>query len=91
MVLAVLLSTPNEVISQDALIDSVWSGSPPESAVTTLHSYVSNLRKILGGSIGRDGTGYIARLEESVLDSVEFERLSIEARETLSGEPHRGP
>jgi DNA-binding SARP family transcriptional activator len=87
MVLAVLLSNPNEVISQDKLIESVWAGHEPESAKQTLHSYVSNLRKELGGGIDREGTGYVVHVEKDGLDSARFEALVGRARGALVTSP----
>jgi DNA-binding SARP family transcriptional activator/WD40 repeat protein/tRNA A-37 threonylcarbamoyl transferase component Bud32 len=87
MVLAVLLSNPNETISQDKLIESVWAGHEPESAKQTLHSYVSNLRKELGGGIDREGTGYVVHVEKDLLDSTRFEALVGRARGALVTSP----
>ncbi len=87
MVLAVLLSNPNEVISQDRLIESVWAGHEPESAKQTLHSYVSNLRKELGGGIDREGTGYVVHVDDDGLDSTRFETLVDGARGALVDSP----
>ncbi|MGH3649453.1 MAG: AfsR/SARP family transcriptional regulator, partial [Acidimicrobiia bacterium] len=36
-------------VSQDTLIEEVWGSDPPEAAKQTPHSYVSTLRKALGG------------------------------------------
>jgi DNA-binding SARP family transcriptional activator/WD40 repeat protein len=79
-VLAVLVASANTVVGQDALIDAVWAGEPPESARQTLHTYVSTLRKALGGQIERDGDGYLLRIERSNLDSFRFEDLVDSAR-----------
>ena len=87
MVLAVLLSNPNEVTSQAKLIESVWAGHEPESAKQTLHSYVSNLRKELGGGIDREGTGYVVHVDEDGLDSTRFESLIGRARRALTTSP----
>jgi DNA-binding SARP family transcriptional activator/WD40 repeat protein/tRNA A-37 threonylcarbamoyl transferase component Bud32/energy-coupling factor transporter ATP-binding protein EcfA2 len=87
MVLAVLLSKSNEVMSQDKLIDSVWAGHPPDSANQTLHSYVSNLRKELGGGIDREGTGYVVHIDKDGLDSTRFEALVGQAREAVVTSP----
>jgi DNA-binding SARP family transcriptional activator len=87
MVLAVLLSSPNEVTSQDKLIESVWAGLEPESAKQTLHSYVSNLRKELGGGIDREGTGYVVHIDEGGLDSTRFEAMVGRAREAFINSP----
>jgi DNA-binding SARP family transcriptional activator len=37
----------NEVVSADRLIDDLWGESPPASALSTLHAYVSRLRKAM--------------------------------------------
>jgi hypothetical protein len=46
-VLAALLLSPGRYVGRDALIDLVWNGTPPDSAVKTLQSYVSRLRSVL--------------------------------------------
>jgi SARP family transcriptional regulator, regulator of embCAB operon len=46
-VLATLLMNRNRVVSVDALIDAVWDQSPVPAARTSIHSYVSNLRRLL--------------------------------------------
>ncbi|MFG6196067.1 BTAD domain-containing putative transcriptional regulator [Nonomuraea sp. JJY05] len=46
-VLARLLVARGTVVSADALIDDLYGGAPPPSALPTLHSYVSNLRRAL--------------------------------------------
>jgi len=38
----------NRAVSVDALIDAVWDQSPVPAARTSIHSYVSNLRRLLG-------------------------------------------
>ena len=47
-VLATLLMNRNRAVSVDALIDAVWDQSPVPAARTSIHSYVSNLRRLLG-------------------------------------------
>src|SRR5262245_49951481 len=47
--LAVLGLSAGEVVSTDRLIDTVWAGAPPATAVNTLQSHVSYLRGLLGG------------------------------------------
>ncbi|WP_428340431.1 BTAD domain-containing putative transcriptional regulator [Mycobacterium sp.] len=46
-VLAMLLMNRNRAVSVDALIDAVWGESPVPAARTSIHSYVSNLRRLL--------------------------------------------
>lgn len=47
-VLAMLLINRNRAVGVDALTDAVWGDAPPAGARASLHSYVSNLRKLLG-------------------------------------------
>jgi YVTN family beta-propeller protein len=47
-VLAILLLHGNEVVPAERLIEELWGESPPPSALSTLRSYVSRLRKSLG-------------------------------------------
>ncbi len=47
-VLATLLMNRNRAVSVDALIDAVWTSAPVPAARTSIHSYVSNLRRLLG-------------------------------------------
>jgi DNA-binding SARP family transcriptional activator len=49
-VLATLLMNRNRAVSVDALIDAVWDESPVPAARTSIHSYVSNLRRLLGSA-----------------------------------------
>jgi DNA-binding SARP family transcriptional activator len=47
-VLAHLILRANRVVAADLLIDGLWGEEPPESARTTLQTYVYRLRKVLG-------------------------------------------
>src|SRR5262245_18671042 len=88
-VLALLLLRPNEVVSSSRLIDELWDGTPPETAATALHGYVSQLRKSLEptrGS-GEESTilltrapGYVLRVEPGELDLDRFDALVAGAR-----------
>jgi WD40 repeat protein/DNA-binding SARP family transcriptional activator len=86
MVLAVLLANANRTVSQDDLIDAVWSGAPPDAARSTLHGYISVLRKELGGEILRQGDGYCVRADDH-LDASRFERLVAAGRAELDRDP----
>jgi basic membrane lipoprotein Med (substrate-binding protein (PBP1-ABC) superfamily)/DNA-binding SARP family transcriptional activator/energy-coupling factor transporter ATP-binding protein EcfA2 len=87
VVLAMLLASPNSVVSTDALVDGLWGDSPPSAARHTVQSYVSELRKLLGPVIERDGTGYVARVDASSLDSLEFAALIGEGRAVFAEHP----
>jgi SARP family transcriptional regulator, regulator of embCAB operon len=46
-VLALLLINRNRPVAIDSLLDAAWRGSPPSEARASLHTYVSNLRRLL--------------------------------------------
>ena len=48
-VLAMLLMNRNSPVGVDRLITALWEGLPPSGARASIHSYVSNLRKLLSG------------------------------------------
>jgi SARP family transcriptional regulator, regulator of embCAB operon len=58
-VLAILLMNRNRPVSTDSLIEAAWEQFPPPDPRASLHSYVSNLRKLLG-SIGVDSRTALA-------------------------------
>lgn len=49
-VLAMLVINRNRPVGVDALITALWEEWPPSGARASIHSYVSNLRKLLGGA-----------------------------------------
>lgn len=79
IVLALLLANANRPVSQETLVDAVWSGQPPESGTRTLHSYISTLRKILGGVITRQVEGYLLTVKPEQVDAFRFRALVEEA------------
>jgi serine/threonine protein kinase/DNA-binding SARP family transcriptional activator/WD40 repeat protein len=88
MVLAVLLSRANHTVSQDALIDAVWAGEPPDAAKSTLQSYVYGLRRELGAdSILRQGDGYRVEADARSFDVLGFEALVESGRQSLRTDP----
>lgn len=83
-VLAVLLANHGTVVSVDRLIDSVWD-EPPAKALTSLRSYLANLRKSLATESGPANanprleshpSGYRLNLvDDDSVDLHEFEAL----------------
>jgi DNA-binding SARP family transcriptional activator len=69
-------------VPADRLIEQLWSGNAPESAVNTLQGYVSRLRKVLdaNGSDGGQPTiafrapGYVLTTPQEQIDARRFER-----------------
>ena len=86
-----LLAEANSVVSTDALVDGLWGDSPPSAARHTVQGYVSELRKLLGPVIEREGPGYVVRVDESSLDSFEFESLISRGRPQLADDPEAAP
>ncbi|HVR77016.1 MAG TPA: BTAD domain-containing putative transcriptional regulator [Acidimicrobiia bacterium] len=88
MVLAVLLRSANRVVTQDALIDSVWAGKPPEAARATVQSYIYNLRRALGpDSILRRSDGYLVEVDADSFDVLSFEESVKRGGELLATDP----
>ncbi|MFD1547888.1 FxSxx-COOH system tetratricopeptide repeat protein [Nonomuraea guangzhouensis] len=76
-ILVVLLLHQGEVLNSDQLIEHVWGGSPPKSALSALHAHVSRLRKALNGAdiLQSHGSGYRVAVEPDMVDAFRFERL----------------
>ena len=87
LVLAMLLAEAKSVVSTDALVAGLWGDSPPSAARHTVQGYVSELRKLLGPVIEREGPGYVVRVDDSSLDSLEFEALISRGRAKLADDP----
>jgi DNA-binding SARP family transcriptional activator/tetratricopeptide (TPR) repeat protein len=70
-VLGVLGLAAGELVDNDRLIDVVWDGRPPATALNTLQRHVSYLRGVLGaGSVVNRGAGYqLEGLETDVLEA----------------------
>jgi YVTN family beta-propeller protein len=89
--LALLLVNANRVLSRDRLIDELWGEQPPDTAVQSLHVYVSRLRKLLPpDTLLTRPPGYLLEIEPDELDLRRFERLLAEGRAALAaGDPER--
>ena len=82
--LAVLAINAGRVVSLDRLTEDLWGDSPPKNATTSLHVYVSHLRKVLeperargeaASVLASQAPGYVLSLETGGrLDLTEFER-----------------
>ncbi|MFE3993134.1 BTAD domain-containing putative transcriptional regulator [Streptomyces goshikiensis] len=86
--LAMLLCRRNAVVGLDELIDGLWGGEPPRSAVGTLRSYAYRLRRVLGGGLDTHGRGYALQVGPGELDLTRFDELTTRARAHASaGDP----
>lgn len=78
-VLAMLLMNRNSPVGVDRLISALWDDEPPSGARASIHSYVSNLRKLLGntgidprGMLAAAPPGYRLNIAESAYDLGRF-------------------
>src|SRR5256884_4071443 len=79
--LAVLLLNANRSVSLDRLVDALWGERPRQPAATTIHVYVSQLRKVLGRKrLVTQKPGYVLQVTPDELDLARFERLTVRAR-----------
>jgi YVTN family beta-propeller protein len=87
--LAVLLVHRGEAMSSDRLIEELWGGQAPASAVKIVQGYVSSLRKVLGdGLLATRGHGYVLETEAGQVDVDRFEVLLAAGRRALGeGDP----
>ncbi|MFS4097941.1 BTAD domain-containing putative transcriptional regulator, partial [Streptomyces sp. AF1A] len=91
-VLGTLLARAGSVVSVDALIDELWPDGPPRTALTTLHVYVSQIRKALTAASPRQGRtllvtqrpGYLLRADDEDVDATVFEQLRARGRRALA-------
>jgi DNA-binding SARP family transcriptional activator len=84
VLLALLITQANEVMSVGSLIDALWPEDPPDTAANIIQGYVSELRKRLGReAIATRGRGYAAVLDDEDLDLRRFERLLLHGSRAL--------
>ena len=78
--LALLLLHANRPLSAARLIEDLWDGRAPTTASKVLQTYVSQLRRLIGGeTIVSSRGGYELRVGRGELDVERFERLVTEA------------
>jgi predicted ATPase/DNA-binding SARP family transcriptional activator len=92
-VLAALLLAEGRHVSVAALVDALWGDEPPNSAVSTVRTYMSRLRHRLGTStagggydvIESAGAGYVLLMRSATLDLNLFLRWTMEAHAAGNG------
>jgi predicted ATPase/DNA-binding SARP family transcriptional activator len=91
-VLALLLLRANAVVPRDGLVEELWLGNPPSTAVNALQGYVSDLRQefaaVEAAGFGPErlvtrAPGYVLRVDPGELDLDVFEQLTAQARRAL--------
>ncbi len=87
VVLAHLIVRANELIPAETLVDELWGEEPPERARNIIQTYISNLRRELGGDrIEWRSPGYVLRVDRSEVDAARFDALVREAKKALSAD-----
>src|SRR5215204_5498015 len=93
LLLAQLLTRPNQVVPVEALVRGLWGEHPPPTAAKTLQSHVLRLRRALepGRARGAGGEvlvtrepGYLLRVAPGALDAARFEELAAAGRRALA-------
>ncbi|MFE4991817.1 BTAD domain-containing putative transcriptional regulator [Streptomyces mirabilis] len=88
-VLALLVAARQQVVPVDRMADALWRGVPPAKAIVSLHTYVSNLRRLLEPDrpprspatvLVTSPPGYALRLPSDAVDAWRFEAQVARAR-----------
>ncbi|MGZ8178615.1 BTAD domain-containing putative transcriptional regulator [Williamsia sp. SKLECPSW1] len=85
-VLALLLLERGRAVSTDRLCAAIWGDEQPGNAMSSLHAYISNLRRILRdpaagtSSIVRQPPGYLIDVPAGAVDVAEFRALAATTR-----------
>ncbi|MEU8815541.1 BTAD domain-containing putative transcriptional regulator [Actinoplanes sp. NPDC048796] len=84
-VFAVLAAHAGRTVGRDELITATWGDSPPATAVGSVYTYVSGLRRMLEPQmLGTGAGGYLLRLDPGQLDSARFQTLRAQASAALA-------
>ncbi|MET8157048.1 BTAD domain-containing putative transcriptional regulator [Sphaerisporangium sp. NPDC005289] len=92
--LALLLAREGRLISTSELVDVIWDGDAPASAVNLVHKHVGALRRLLeptlpirgtGSYLHRRGDGYVFAAGPGMLDLAVFRDLVQRAEADLAG------
>lgn len=90
--LALLMINANQVVPVDACIDELWQSHPPKSAISTLQTYVLQIRRLLRSSTADDrevlvthNRSYQLHVPDEEFDRARFEALVGQAHEATSG------
>ncbi|MEV6520581.1 BTAD domain-containing putative transcriptional regulator [Longispora sp. NPDC051575] len=76
LVLAVLLSRPDQPVSADTLSAALWGDEPPPSARRNVQQYVHQVRRLVGAELLGHRQGVYTLAAREHLDSTRFEALA---------------
>jgi DNA-binding SARP family transcriptional activator len=74
--LAVLVLHSGTLVSLDSLLEALWDGDPPPTAIGSIHNGVSRLRRLLGPDILlTQANGYLLSVDDDAVDAARFRKL----------------
>ncbi|SCK10249.1 DNA-binding transcriptional activator of the SARP family [Streptomyces sp. WMMB 714] len=91
-VLSLLALYPGRVVPVPVLMEELWGTRPPQSALTTLQTYILQLRRRLGAALGGDAArrpkdvlatrhgGYLLQTDEACVDVHQYERTAAQGQ-----------
>jgi DNA-binding SARP family transcriptional activator len=98
IVLATLIAHRNQIVPQERLIRICWEESPPVTATTQIHAFISALRKRMGAgpadaaagsqAIRTHGSGYRLNAGTDEVDLERFQQCLARARTSRSAGEH---
>ncbi|MFJ4717497.1 BTAD domain-containing putative transcriptional regulator [Streptomyces sp. NPDC088785] len=101
-ILALLSLYPGRVVPVPTLMEEIWGAHLPQSSLTTLQTYILQLRRMLGTAMGPDVPGsakdvlatryggYLLQIPSDAVDVFRYERLVAEGRHAFDdGEDER--
>lgn len=87
-ILALLALRAGEVVPVATLLEEIWGESPPPSALTTLQTYILQLRRLIGQTVPPGAAkdilvtrynGYLFPAETMIVDAQVYDELAIDA------------
>jgi DNA-binding SARP family transcriptional activator len=94
-ILALLALYPGRVVPVPTLMEEIWGSGLPQSSLTTLQTYILQLRRLLGTAMGPDVPGsakdvlatryggYLLQIPPESVDVYVYERLVAEGRQAF--------
>lgn len=91
-ILSLLSLYPGRAMPVSTLMEEIWGVEPPQSALTTLQTYILHLRRHLGTAMGPDSPhtakevlatrhgGYLMQIPAESVDAHQYERMVAEGR-----------
>lgn len=76
---AVLLARRGRVVAGDLLVEALWGDDPPRTALHTLHTHVSRLRRTHKLPVRAVDGGYVLDLDAAHVDAARFDALVAQA------------